>query len=242
MSPVRRRSGIFGRKKLRTALSGIVVFSVVAVASCICLLGWKGYHSVYMQPNAYAPPPPQYFRAARKIYPFSVIPGGVYDPKELAQNLQLEPSLREHYRDVRMENLIAVRTQSSMQAYVSFRNGAHIYWTSKQLTIPRGELMLTDGEHMIRSRCGNRIQRTKPGTEVSSAGVTEQTQDMILNTPLPSIAKLPPALQPVLSPGVLTGDIWKLPGEEVTATPEPGTLMLFASGLVLISLRIANRA
>lgn len=241
MSPVRRRSGYFNRKKLRRILSGIVMLPVVVVAACICLLGWNGYHSVYIQPKVYAPPPPQYFRAARKIYPFSIIPGGVYEPKELAQNLQLDPSLREHYGDVRMENLIAVRTQEPMQGYVSYRNDGKISWTSKRLTIPRGELILTDGQHMIRSRCGNRIQQKNPGGVVSSSAITEQMQDLILDAPLPSIAKLPPPLQPVLSPGVLAGDIWKMPAAEVTTTPEPGTLMLFASGLLLIFMRTVSR-
>lgn len=105
MSPVRRRSRFISRKKARMLLSGVVVLTVVAVCAGMSLLAWEGYHSVYMQPLVYAPPPPPIFRASRKIYPFSIIPGGVYEAKELAQNIELDPSLAEHYRDIRMETL-----------------------------------------------------------------------------------------------------------------------------------------
>lgn len=236
MSPVRRRSRGINRKKLRRILSGVVVLSILTVCAGASLLAWKGYHSVYMQPSVYAPPPPLIFRAARKIYPFSIIPGGVYDSKELADNIRLDPSLAEHYNDIRMENLIAVRTRAPMQAYVSFRQGGQIGWTSKELTIPRGELILTDGQHMIRSRCGNRIQRNKPRTAVSSSAITEQMQDLILDAPLPSIAELPPFLQPVLSPDVLVGDLWKGRDDQISVVPEPGTMILFSSGFLLIFL------
>jgi len=239
MSPV-RRSQFVNRKKIRTLLSGIVVLSIVCASASMVLLAWKGYHSVYIQPTVYAPPPVPIFRAARKIYPFSVIPGGVYEPKELAQNIQFDPLLAEHYRDIQIENLVAVRTQAPMQAYVSFRQGGQIWWTSKELTIPRGELVLTDGRHMIRSRCGNRIQHKTPASSVSSSAMTEQMQDLILDAPLPSIAKLPPSLQPVLSPGVLVGDLWKQPENAPAAEPEPGTLILFASGFLFLLLRVSH--
>ena len=217
-------------------LSSVVVLTVVAVCAGMSLLAWEGYHSVYMQPLVYAPPPPPIFRASRKIYPFSIIPGGVYEAKELARNIELDPSLAEHYRDIRMENLIAVRTPAAMQAYVSFRHGGQICWTSKPLTIPRGELVLTDGRHMIRSRCGNRIQQKRPQSVVSGSAITEEMQDLIMDAPLPSIARLPPSLQPVLSPGVLAGDIWKDPVPEISAVPEPGTMSLFASGFLFVFL------
>jgi hypothetical protein len=194
-----------------------------------------------MQPMVYAPAPPPIFRAARKIYPFSIIPGGVYDPKELEKSIQNDPSLAEHYRDIEMENLIAVRTQAPINAYVSFRCDGQICWTKKTLTIPRGELVLTDGQHMIRSRCGNRIQRKRPGDAVSSSAATEQMQDYILDAPMPSIAKLPRYLQPVVSPGEVLGDIWKEPDAEISAVPEPGTLLLFASGILLVSVVTFHR-
>jgi len=205
------------------------------------LLAWNGYHSIYIQPGVYGTPPAPVFRAARKVYPFSIIPGGVYDPKELEKSIQLDPSLAEHYRDIRMENLVAVRTQSPMQGYVSFRQGGHIVWTSRELTIPRGELVLTDGRHMIRSRCGNRIQSKRPESAVLSDSMTEQMQDLVMDAPMPSLAKLPPHLQPVLSPGVLVGDILKDPGRQPSPVPEPGALILFGSGVLLALIATLHR-
>jgi hypothetical protein len=224
------------RKKIRLMLSAMVVIPILCVGAGVVLLAWSGYHSVYIQPRAYAPPPMPTFRAARKIYPFSIIPGGVYDATELAQNIQLDPSLGEHYRDIRIENLIAVRTQAPMRAFVSFRQGKQICWTSNALTIPRGELVLTDGQHMVRSRCGNRIQQKRPENAVRSSAMTEQMQALIMDAPLPSIANLPASLQPVLSPGVLVGDLWKDPENQVAVTPEPGTLILFSSGALCLLL------
>ena len=235
MSPV-RRSQFVSRKKIRLLLSAMVVLPILGVGAGLLLLAWSGYHSVYIQPSAYAPPPMPIFRAARKIYPFSVIPGGVYDSKELTQTIQGDPSLVEHYRDIQIENLIAVRTQAPMQAFVSFRQDKQIYWTSKALTIPRGELVLTDGQHMIRSRCGNRIQQKSPEYAVRSSTMTEQMQALVMDAPLPSIANLPASLQPVLSPGVLVEDLWKNPENQVAATPEPGTLILFSSGFLCLLL------
>jgi hypothetical protein len=206
------------------------------------LLAWNGYHSMYMQPGLYGAPPAPVFRAARMVYPFSIIPGGVYDPKELEKSIELDPSLAEHYRDIQMENLVAVRTQAPMHAYVSFRQGGQIVWTSRELTIPRGELVLTDGRHMIRSRCGNRIQPKRPDTAVLSDSMTEQMQDLVMDAPMPSIAKLPPHLQPVLSPGVLAGDIWINADRQPSAVPEPGALILFGSGLLLALIATIHRA
>jgi len=241
MSPV-RRSRFASRKRIRMLLSGVVVSSILCVSAGMMLLAWRGYHSVYIQPMVYAPPPMPSFRAARKIYPFSIIPGGVYEPNELAQNVRLDRSLAEHYGDIQIENLIAVRTQAPMQRYVSFRQGGQIFWTTKELTIPPGELVLTDGQHMIRSRCGNRLQQKRPENAVRSSMMTEQMQSLLMDAPLPSIVTLPRSLQPVLSQSVLVGDLREDPGHEFAAVPEPGTLILFASGFLLIAVRVSRQA
>ena len=89
---------------------------------------------------------------------------------------------------------------------------------------------------MIRSRCGNRIQQKSPEDAVHSTAMTEQMQALIMDAPLPSIADLPASLQPVLSPGVVVGDIWKDPENQLAGTPEPGTLILFSSGALCLLL------
>ena len=110
--------------------------------------------------------------------------------------------------------------------------GQNIRWTSKKVRIPPGELLLTDGRCMIRARCGNRIVARLTRAEVSS-GISDpdSMQEMMFDTPLPSIAQLPPALQPVLTPGVTLRDLWKGEPPPVEYTPEPGTMVLVATGL-----------
>jgi hypothetical protein len=202
----------------------LLAMSITGVG--VALLANQVYHSVYFQPEKYCPPPPLQFRAARKIYPYSVVPGGVYDSKELFSTMQADPVARAHYEGVRLESLIAIRTREPMQAFVSYRVGEKIRWTTRKVRIPPGELLLTDGRRMIRTRCGNRLVEQLPRSEVmSDVSDLDPMQEMMFETPLPSIAQLPPALQPVLTPGVTLRDLWKTgqpPPEEYT--PEPGTV------------------
>jgi hypothetical protein len=232
---------LFSRKRIPTLLRGILMLTVVATAVGAMFLVWNGYHSVYVQPGVYSAPPLLTFRAARKVYPYSIIPGGVYDAKELEKSIQLDPFLAEHYRDIHTENLVAVRTQAPMQAYVSFLKDGHICWTGKKIAIPRGELLLTDGQHMIRSRCGNRILLKRSNGDVHSEFATDETQDLMMDTPMPSLAKLPPHLQPELPPGVAGADTWKDPASQPSPVPEPEVLTLFGSGVFFILMAALHR-
>ena len=127
MSPVRKKEGWLGHRKLGTVLAGAMVVPVVLALVAGGFLAWNLYHSVYVQPAKYAPAPAQNFRAARRIYPFSVIPGGVYEPKELVTSMEKDPALREHYKDVKLDNLVAVRTSSAIKAEVSYRKNCLLY-------------------------------------------------------------------------------------------------------------------
>lgn len=223
------------RKKL---VLHLILLAMLTTGVGVALLANQIYHSVYFQPEKYCPPPPLQFRAARKIYPYSVVPGGVYDSKELADTMQADAVARAHYEGVRLENLVAIRTREPMQAFVSYRVGEKIRWTSKKVRIPPGELLLTDGRCVIRTRCGNRIVERMTRSEVlAGSSDLDPMQEMMFDTPLPSIAQLPLALQPVLTPGVTLHDLWKNGPPPAEYTPEPGTMVLFASGLLLMLRR-----
>ena len=88
---------------------------------------------------------------------------------------------------------------------------------------------------MIRARCGNRINtRSKPSSDVSSEHY-EDTLATVFEAGIPSMQELPVYLQPVAPPEVVSHDVWKLaPGEDSATTPEPGSLVLCASGMMLI--------
>jgi hypothetical protein len=106
------------------------------------------------------PQVPALVRSLRPAYPFSVIPGGVYSRDELSAQAAHDELIRKHYSDFRMKSAHLAVLQEDRMAYVSYRKNNSIFWTRKQLRIPKGELVLTDGTHLTRARCGNRLSDT----------------------------------------------------------------------------------
>jgi hypothetical protein len=106
-----------------------------------------------------------------------VVPSGVLSGKELRSAAQKDPIVAAHYADFRAESARIIRVAKEKQVFVSYRVGNRIYWTTKKLTLHAGETILTDGEHSVRTRCGNRISDApvrptspvEPLAELSSA-------------------------------------------------------------------------
>jgi hypothetical protein len=184
------------------------------------------------EPEQYVPPSPLRLRAARPVYPFSVIPGGIYDSKELSDSVELDPVVREHYKDVRPEVLWTTRTQKPVLAYVSYRKGDAVAWTRNKVRIPKGELVLTDGNNLIRARCGNRIRKLPP--PLASAPPTSDDEPPVLIFESPSVGPLappPPQLRPVVpsepfipvisGPPIPYGPSGTPPGSPSKPTPTP---------------------
>jgi hypothetical protein len=95
--------------------------------------------------------------AARPLYPYSVVPGGVYSSSELRSALRRDPIVATHYANIHSAVIRIVRLTRDRNVYVSYRLDNRIYWTHKKITLHSGESVLTDGEHFVRTRCGNRI-------------------------------------------------------------------------------------
>lgn len=93
----------------------------------------------------------------RPVYRNSVIPGGVHSAAELAFALQNDPVASAHYAgfDVSAAHLVLV--EQSRLVHVSYRVGDKIYWTRNKVRLAVGESLLSDGTHLVRARCGNRI-------------------------------------------------------------------------------------
>lgn len=159
---------------------------------------------------------------SRPVYAYSVIPGGVRSSQEVATESDADPVVREHYADVRTTELRPIVTTVAMRAYVSYRIGSQVYWTHRPINIPAGEPVLTDGEHLIRQRCGNRIT---PAPEFPKVPVdpTEDPIDATLEAPEPDIPSIPDLAVAVpelpFTPFVPT-DLW--PGGGLTPPPPPG--------------------
>jgi hypothetical protein len=105
--------------------------------------------------------------AGRPLYPYSVIPGGVASVAELRNAVVADPSVAVHYADFNLSQARIFTVSRQRRAYVSYRIGAEIFWTSKTLSLRPGETLITDGIHEARTRCGNRISAT-PQSPVSS--------------------------------------------------------------------------
>ena len=99
-------------------------------------------------------------RKPRRIYPFSVIAGGAYSADELALARRVDGVVAAHYADFD-PSTTAVRTLPENEyLYVSYRKANRVYWTTDKRRIPKGEPVLSDGKHLARARCGNRLSAT----------------------------------------------------------------------------------
>jgi hypothetical protein len=95
---------------------------------------------------------------ARPIYPYSVVPGGVADARELKWVAEHDPVVAAHYAGFDYEHARVVRLVLARTAYVSYRIGKHVYWTRRRITLHKGEKVITDGKITARARCANRVE------------------------------------------------------------------------------------
>jgi hypothetical protein len=95
--------------------------------------------------------------APRANYNYSVIPGGAFTGQELERAVNRDPVVAEHYSDLEASTMRPEILKQDRMAYVSYRIGDRVYWTSKKVRIRGGETILTNGQQQIRARCGNCI-------------------------------------------------------------------------------------
>ena len=95
--------------------------------------------------------------ANRATYKNSVVPGGVWDAPELADRIARDQVVAEHYRGIDAATMRPQTLSDDQLAFVSYRVGDRIYWTKQRVRINAGETVLTNGDTMIRARCGNCI-------------------------------------------------------------------------------------
>jgi hypothetical protein len=96
----------------------------------------------------------------RPVYPYSIIEGGAHTPEELKRAVEKDPVVARHYAHINPEALRPLKLTNDTSGYVSYRVGEQVYWTSKKVNLRKGELVLSDGEHWVRGRCGNQISET----------------------------------------------------------------------------------
>ena len=191
------------------------------------------------------------YRAARKIHPYSVVPGGLLTIAEVENSIAADPVVARHYRDIHMENLLLRRTAAPMDVFVSYRFQNAIYWTSRKIHLPKGELLLVDGNKMLRAGCGNRVVFELPPESPSREPPPIEPPLVVLELGSPPLLtprepfvptlELPPRQKPgiwppvFLSPFACCGEYgpWTSSPPAV-ATPEPPPLLLLGTGALLV--------
>ena len=125
-------------------------------------------------PAAAAPAP------ARRIYPYSIVPGGVHDSQELARVIAADQVVAAHYAGFDAAAFTVKTVDKPRAVYVSYRKGDKVYWTAKKLQLVKGETLLSDGTNDIRTRCGNRISDV-PMLPVEAKGPTAEELDAFVD-------------------------------------------------------------
>jgi hypothetical protein len=108
-------------------------------------------------------------RPSRPVYPYSVVPGGVEDAKELKWIAEHDPIVGAHYAGFDYAHAQVVRLTLARTVYLSYRIGNHIYWTRRRIKLHKGEKLITDGRMTARTRCANRVEETPQQQAVSPA-------------------------------------------------------------------------
>ena len=145
----------------------------------------------------------------RPVYPYSVVPGGVRDAKELKLVSERDPVVRAHYAGFDYQHARVVRLLLARAAYVSYRIGNQVYYTKHRVMLKKGENIITDGKIIVRSRCGNRVeempQQLNSALEPPAVNFDEPRMPALgtamLHPPVPFESALlnpPPAMGPAL--------------------------------------------
>lgn len=96
----------------------------------------------------------------RVVYPYSVVPGGVQTPEDLRQVSDHDRIVGAHYAGFDYRNARVIELNQAKMVYLSYRIGDKIFWTSKKVSLRKGEKLITDGKLTGRTRCANRVSES----------------------------------------------------------------------------------
>ncbi len=130
---------------------------------------------------------------SRPVYPYSVVPGGVEDVKELKWVAEHDPIVGAHYAGFNYARAQVVRLTLARTAYVSYRIGNRIYWTRRRITLHKGEKLITDGKITARTRCANRVEETPQQQQAEATEPTPEKLDEPIRAGEGTAMQAPPA-------------------------------------------------
>jgi hypothetical protein len=135
----------------------------------------------------------------RAIFPYSIVPGGVRDARELQNAAAGDSVVARHYSDFRITQAHTLRLNRPLQMYVSYRKNNQVYWTKNRMLIPAGETLISDGENLARVRCANRLSAIAAKPVAASDPTTEELSEPTFVPPL--LAQLLPGEGSEFFPG-----------------------------------------
>jgi len=161
----RKKSTLTRRSALLLLLATTIVVASVATSHrhSGAIAARKAYavsSSTGSGSNSLAIAAPDSLPDARPLYPYSVIAGGVRSAGELGSAVRNDAVVARHYADFDVAKAHVISLDRDRLAYVSYRMGEQVFWTSHALLLHKGETLITDGTHEARTRCGNRIADT----------------------------------------------------------------------------------
>jgi hypothetical protein len=188
----------------------------------------------------------------RVVYPYSVIPGGIRSRADLVASIANDPVVAEHYANFDLSQARFIRSDEPQIVHVAYRLRNKVYWTAKTVKIPPGETLISDGNSVARTRCGNKVAALpqgpiSPGEEPPPetfeipliANVQPPNLDVSSMTDIeakpiePQVPNI--AVQPLLVDNLQYDTKRPLAlFPRVSEVPEPGTLGLMLSGLAVI--------
>lgn len=180
-----RTAALLRKKRLRARLCFGAAMAIAAVtAACT----WEPGATTPVSHTAAAPlvrvalnsSEPAAAGATRRIYPYSIIPGGVATREDISQRVKTDAVVAEHYAPFDIKKAHPVTVDKARAVHVSYRKGDKVYWTAKTVMLTPGETLLTDGSNEIRGRCGNRIS-TKAMLPVAMNEPTAAELDQSMN-------------------------------------------------------------
>ena len=113
-----------------------------------------------------------------------------------------DPVAAAHYAGFDAGKARVVRLSAPEKAYVSYRVGNRIYWTKRELSLAKGETVITDGVHFARTRCGNRLSE-EPMQPVARLDPQPAELEAPLQAPAISVADVPFVLPMIAAPDSL---------------------------------------
>ncbi|MGH9501269.1 MAG: PEP-CTERM sorting domain-containing protein [Terriglobales bacterium] len=188
---------------------------------------------------------------SRPTYLYSVIPGGIANQKELRRAMERDPVVAREFAGFNFQTAHLVQVSGKKLMHVAYRMGDKVYWTRKKVELHPGEMLISDGKIVARTRCGNRVAMAALGppafVEPLEADFNQPlfSNDMVTQevdpkpeayaAVLPDAAEtLQPAKRKRIAPFFIL-PVFGLPGGSshtpLAVAPEPGTMLLLSSGL-----------